>query len=433
MKVSVLNWAELSESERDAVLQRPAMIEDESIRQAVRNIIADVQANGDAALRELTTRFDRVDIDRFEVTSEEIDAAKSLLTKPDRRAIKTAIANVRTFHTAQSSDDIDVTTTPGVRCERLTRPMETVGLYVPAGTAPLPSAAIMMAVPAQIAGCTNTVLCAPPRSDGTVDPAILYVAKRTGVTQVFRVGGAQAIAAMAYGTESIPRVSKIFGPGNAFVAEAKSQVSADPNGAAQDLPAGPSEVLVIADESARAEVVAADLLSQAEHGEDSQVVLLCTSSELIEAVQTELQTQLEALPRSAIAAEAMTNSRLVRVASIDEAIAVSNRYAPEHLIINTRDARALLPAITNAGSVFLGPWTPESLGDYCSGTNHVLPTYGFARNYSGLGVEQFQKFVTVQEASESGLRALGPIAQTLATLENLDAHERAVRVRLESL
>lgn len=430
MKLSRYRWSALDEAGRERVLERPAVALGDQISAQVAAIIQTVRREGDQALLAYTERFDGVAIDSVTVPQSMIDAASDQLDDDDRKAIETAINNVRQFHAAQVTADIDVVTTPGVRCQRITQALPAVGLYVPAGSAPLPSAAIMMAVPADIAGCDRRVICAPPRADGSVDPSILYVARQTGIEQVFRVGGAQAIAALAYGTESVPRVLKIFGPGNAFVAEAKAQTAADPRGAAQDLPAGPSEVLVIADATARADVVAADLLSQAEHGPDSQVLLLATDDALIDKVIEAMTQQLAALPRRDTAAKAISHSSLIHVADVDEAVAVSNRYAPEHLIVNTKDARDLLPKIRNAGSVFLGEWTPESLGDYCSGTNHVLPTYGYARNYSGLGVEQFQRFMTVQEATESGLRELGPTAQALATLEGLDAHERAVAVRL---
>jgi histidinol dehydrogenase len=308
--------------------------------------------------------------------------------------------------------------------------IDAVGLYVPAGTAPLPSAAIMLAVPAAIAGCPTRILCTPPRPDGTADPAVVVAATRAGIGDIFKIGGAQAIAAMAYGTESVPRVRKIFGPGNAWVTCAKTVVSADPDGAAIDMPAGPSEVLVIADANASAEFVAADLLSQAEHGADSQVMLLTTSASFAGEVRAEVERQLRLLSRAAIAEQSLINSRIIVVDDVNSAIEVSNRYAPEHLILQFSNARDALPAIRNAGSVFVGPWTPESVGDYCSGTNHVLPTYGYASSYSGLGVDQFMRQMTVQELSRDGLQGLGPTVTTLAGLEGLDAHAAAVTRRL---
>jgi histidinol dehydrogenase len=312
-------------------------------------------------------------------------------------------------------------------------PIGAVGLYVPAGTAPLPSTAIMLAVPARLAGCPLRVLCTPPRPDGTADPAVLVAARLCGVSRVFKLGGAQAVAAMAYGTASVPKVDKIFGPGNAWVTAAKQIVAADAGGAALDMPAGPSEVLVIADESARAEFVAADLLAQAEHSEDAQVVLVSTSRALAEACVEEVTQQLAALPRRAIAARALEGSRALLVPDLATALELSNRYAPEHLILQVRAPREWLGRVRNAGSVFLGPWTPETMGDYCSGTNHVLPTYGHARAYSGLGLADFVKRITVQEVSPAGLADLGRTARTLAHLESLDAHANAVSVRLAAI
>jgi len=308
-----------------------------------------------------------------------------------------------------------------------------VGLYVPAGSAPLPSTALMLGVPARIAGCAEVVLCSPARADGRCDDAVLYAARVTGVHRVFKLGGAQAIAAMAYGTDSVPKCDKLFGPGNAWVTEAKLQVSSDPEGAAIDMPAGPSEVLVIADANANAAFVAADLLSQAEHGPDSQVILLSPSSSMLDAVEAEVNAQCAALPRAGIAEQALSQSRLIAVSSLAQAVEVSNRYAPEHLILQVDEPRALLDAIQSAGSVFLGAWTPESVGDYCSGSNHVLPTYGYARSYSGVSVASFQKQITVQELSPEGLRAIGPCTATLAAAEQLEAHRRAVTLRLAAL
>jgi len=354
------------------------------------------------------------------------------LTKQQLAAMDLAIDNVRRFHRAQLAPDIRVETMPGVLCERVTHPIDAVGLYVPAGTAPLPSAAIMLAVPADIAGCPTRILCTPPRHDGTADPAVLAAASRAGVNEIYKVGGAQAIAAMAYGTESIPKVRKIFGPGNAWVTCAKTLVSTDAEGAAIDMPAGPSEVLVIADADASIEFVASDLLSQAEHGIDSQVVLLTTSSDLAANVVVELDEQLDTLSRKKIAAAALANSRIIVVDDVNIAVDVSNIYAPEHLILHVANPRGLLDRVRNAGSIFVGPWTPESAGDYCSGTNHVLPTYGFAQAWSGLGVDQFVRQMTVQEISREGLTNLGDAIVSLAGLEGLDAHAAAVTRRLRS-
>jgi len=316
-----------------------------------------------------------------------------------------------------------------VRCQRISQPIESVGLYVPAGTAPLPSAAIMLAVPAVLAGCPERILCTPCNAAGQADPAVLVAASRAGVTQIFKVGGAQAIAAMAYGTESMPRVEKIFGPGNAWVTAAKTLIAADPMAAAIDMPAGPSEVLVIADAEANAEFVAADLLSQAEHGPDSQVVLVATEEAKITETLDQIDLQLARLDRKSVAEVALSHSRMILCGSIGEATSISNMYAPEHLILHIGRPRDLLPIIRNAGSVFLGPWSPEAVGDYCSGTNHVLPTYGAAKRYSGLSVEQFMRHMTVQELTREGLDSLAETVLTLAGMEGLDGHANAVRCR----
>ena len=430
MTITRCNWTELGPEQRAALLRRPAVAGDQSIREGTQALIADVRRDGDAALLRLTSRFDGADLASLRVTEDEILAAESILNADQVAAIDRAIANVRHFHEAQLPEPIRVETMPGVVCERVSHALDAVGLYVPAGTAPLPSAAIMLAVPAAIAGCPLRILCTPPRPDGTADPAVIVAATRSGVSEIFKVGGAQAIAAMAYGTESIPRVGKIFGPGNAWVTCAKTLVSADPDGAAMDMPAGPSEVLVIADGDASAEFVASDLLAQAEHGVDSQVVLVTTSATLATAVATELETQLEGLSRADIARDALANSRIIVVDDLDAAVAVSNAYAPEHLILQVGEPRRLLPGIRNAGSVFVGPWTPESVGDYCSGTNHVLPTYGLARAYSALGVDQFMRHMTVQELTRDGLESLGATVITLARLEGLDAHAAAVTRRV---
>lgn len=430
--LEIVNWKDLSAEVREALLQRPAVALDGEIRAAAAAIIDEVRRGGDAALRRLTKRLDRASITDFWVSDDEVRVAEQSLTDGQLAAIDLAIRNVRAFHMPQRPAALSVETMPGVVCERVSHPIDSVGLYVPAGTAPLPSAAIMLAVPAAIAGCRTRVLCTPPRPDGTADPAVIVAATRAGVRDIYKIGGAQAIAAMAYGTESVPRVLKIFGPGNAWVTAAKSLVSGAPDGAAIDMPAGPSEVLVIADDAADPEFVAADLLSQAEHGTDSQVVLLTTCRSLAERVLTAIEEQLAKLGRAEIAAGALRHSRLIVVEDIAAAIEVSNRYAPEHLILQTRDARQLLTSLRNAGSVFVGPWTPESVGDYCSGTNHVLPTYGFARTYSGLGVDQFMRQMTVQELTRSGLEQLGQAVIELATLEGLDAHAAAVTRRLRS-
>lgn len=431
MTILTHDWNDLDDAARDTLLRRPAVTDDRGIRDGTAGIIDDVRRHGDEALSRLTAQYDRADVASLRVTAAEIEAAERALSGKELDAIATAIDNVRRFHEAQLPVPIRVETMPGVVCERVSHAIEAVGLYVPAGTAPLPSAAIMLAVPAAIAGCPTRVLCTPPRPDGSADPAVLVAATRAGVATIFKVGGAQAIAAMAYGTESVPRVNKIFGPGNAWVTCAKALVSADPEGAAIDMPAGPSEVLVIADDDAAAEFVAADLLAQAEHGTDSQVVLVTTSAALANRILGELEAQLASLSRAAIARAALNNSRILVVDDLDAAVAVSNRYAPEHLILQVAEPRSLLPALRNAGSIFVGQWTPESVGDYCSGTNHVLPTYGFATTYSGLGVDHFMRHMTIQELSRSGLENLGDAVVTLAGLEGLDAHAAAVSRRLE--
>ena len=433
MKIPLIQWADLDTATRIATLQRPAMKNDANHVVAVAAIVEQVRENGDQALRDLSAKFDGATMSDFRVSSAEADAAEAQLSTDAIAAIDVAIRNVRTFHAAQMPAPIAVQTMPGVNCERVSHAIDAVGLYVPAGTAPLPSAAIMLAVPAEIAGCPTRVMCTPPRADGTADPAVLVAAQRAGVSEIYKVGGAQAIAAMAYGTESIPKVCKIFGPGNAWVTTAKSIVAADAGGAAIDMPAGPSEVLVIADADASPAFVAADLLSQAEHGVDSQVVLLTTSQDLASQVNAEIASQLEQLTRANIARQSLANSRIIIVDKIESAVQISNAYAPEHLILQLEDARSWLASIRNAGSVFVGAWAPESVGDYCSGTNHVLPTYGFARSYSGLGVDQFLRQMTVQELSADGLVAIADSVIELAGLEGLDAHAAAVRIRLEAL
>jgi histidinol dehydrogenase len=433
MVLRILNWSSLSAEERRQALRRPVQQDAAGIHERVREIIGDVRARGDAALLEFTRRFDGVALASIEVSTAEFAAAETALDGEQRRAIERAIANVRCFHEAQVGTPLRVETAPGVVCERQFRPIDAVGLYVPAGVAPLPSAAIMLAVPARIAGCPTRIICTPPRRDGSADPAVLTIANLCGVRRVFKLGGAQAIAAMAYGTPSVPKVDKIFGPGNSWVTIAKLQVGNDPDGAALDLPAGPSEVLVVADASARADFVAADLLAQAEHSADAQVVFVTTSSALAEATATQVETQLQRLSRADTLRKSIEHARLFVVDTIDTAIDVSNAYAPEHLILQVANAREWLPKVRNAGSVFLGAWTPETMGDYCSGTNHVLPTYGFARAYSGLSLHDFVKRITVQELTSDGLRELGPTAITLAALEGLDAHANAVRIRLAHL
>lgn len=429
--MQALVWKKLSASARRAALQRPAQKAQKRTAVVVAGILALVRRKGDQALRQLTAKLDGARLTSLRVSAAEFAAAEKALRPADRTALRRAYANIRKFHLAQRPKAIRVETTRGVVCEKVARPIERVGLYVPGGSAPLFSTALMLGVPAQIAGNPVRVLCTPPGRDGKISPWILCAARLCGITDVFKLGGAQAIAAMAYGTATVPKCDKLFGPGNSFVTEAKLQVSRD--AAAIDLPAGPSEVMVIADRSAWASFVAADLLSQAEHGPDSQVMLVTFSEDIAFRVMLEVRNQLKLLPRGAIAAEALDKSRILIASSPAEAAEIANRYAPEHLILQLAKPRALLPQITTAGSVFVGDWTPESLGDYASGTNHVLPTYGWARACSGLGLADFQRSMTVQEASPLGLARLGLTVARLATAENLIAHRRAVTVRLQKL
>jgi len=428
-----LDWQDLDDAGRCAALARPQAVTGPDLHRQVREIIATVRRDGDEALRRYAREFDQAELGSLRVSEQEFAAAESRLRPEVLRALQIAINNVTTFHLAQVPREVSLETQPGVRCEHLARPIQAVGLYVPAGSAPLPSTAIMLAVPARIARCQRRVLCTPPRRDGMAEPAVLVVAQRCGIDSVYKVGGAQAIAAMAYGTESIPRVAKVFGPGNRWVTAAKQLIATDPDGAAMDMPAGPTEVMVIADESADASFVAFDLLAQAEHDPHAQVLLVTTSAELAERVAARVAELMPRQPRRAILEQSLSMARLIVVPDLDAAAAIAESYAPEHLLVQTRTPRALLESITTAGSVFLGAWSPETLGDYCCGTNHVLPTHGYARAYSGLGVSDFMRAMTVQELSAAGLEQLGPVAATLARLEGLEAHAAAVEVRLERL
>ncbi|EHK2922398.1 histidinol dehydrogenase [Vibrio parahaemolyticus] len=422
-------WQSLSEEQQDAILERPAIAEGANITAAVADVIAKVRTQGDAALLELTEKFDRVKPESIRVPSKEINAASERLSAEMKQALEQAYSNIAKFHKAQKLQPIKVETQPGVMCEQVTRPIQKVGLYIPGGSAPLPSTVLMLGVPAKIAGCRKVVLCSPP----PIADEILYVAKLCGIDEVYNVGGGQAVAAMAYGTKSVSKVDKIFGPGNAYVTEAKRQVSNDFRGAAIDMPAGPSEVLVIADETADPDFIAADLLSQAEHGPDSQVVLVTPSPIVADQVTDAVQRQLKALSRADIAQKALASSLIIISESITQAVSISNYYGPEHLIVQTKNPRELLPLLDNAGSIFLGDWSPESAGDYASGTNHVLPTYGYTRTYSSLGLSDFSKRMTVQELSAEGLQNLAPTVVTMAEAEGLDAHKRAVTIRVEKL
>ena len=426
-------WAALDDARRKSLLERPATAQDASVREAVARVIDQVRADGDSSLRALTRRFDGCELGVLAVNDDEFAAAEATVGAELKHAIVAAAARIASFHRAGAPQPYTLDTAEGVRCERILRPLDRAGLYVPAGSAPLPSTALMLGVPAQIAGCPEVVMCSPPNAAGQVDAAVLVAARVVGIHRVFKLGGAQAIAAMAFGTESVPACDKLFGPGNAFVTEAKKQVSAISGGPAIDLPAGPSEVLVIADAAANPVFLAADLLSQAEHGPDSQAILLTDSLPQAAAVAAEIRLQAALLPRESIVDRALAHARLVVLPDLATALAVSNAYAPEHLIINTVDARSWLPQVRAACSVFLGPWSPEALGDYNSGTNHVLPTYGAARAYSGVSVQSFLRFITVQEVSPQGLRTIGPEAAVLARAEQLVAHERAVTLRLAAL
>ncbi len=426
-----IQWSTLDSAARAQALQRPVQEVSASVSDAVSRIRTQVAADGDVALRALTRQFDGVDLSSFEVDEAEFAAAEAAVPASLRDAMTEAAGRITAFHRAGMTAPYTVDTAPGLRCERIQRPITRVGLYVPAGSAPLPSTALMLTIPAGLAGCADIVLCTPPRADGLADLAVLVAARMTPGVRVFKLGGAQAIAAMAIGTDSIPRCDKLFGPGNGYVDEAKRQVSQQLGGPAIDMPAGPSEVLVIADAGADPAFVAADLLSQAEHGPDSQVLLLTDDANLLDAVLLQVAAQLGQLPRQDIARTALAASRAVLVDTLDTAFEISNAYAPEHLILALREPRDWVDRVTSAGSIFLGDWTPEALGDYCSGSNHVLPTGGAARAWSGLGVSSFQKAITVQAASREGIVTAGPCAVTLATAEGLQAHANAVQLRLQ--
>lgn len=425
----VIEWSACDAKERQQLLMRPAVSAAGSIEGTVRTIIEDIRRDGDDALRRYTEKLDGVSLNAIRVSAEEITAATERLSDDVKKAMQVAIHNIEVFHLAQKQNPLTVETMPGVQCQMVTRPITSVGLYIPGGSAPLLSTVLMLAVPAKIARCTRIVLCSPP----VIADEILCAARLCGVEEIFAIGGAQAIAALAFGTQSIPKVDKIFGPGNAYVTEAKHQASQCHDGAAIDMPAGPSEVLVIADERANPEFIAIDLLSQAEHGPDSQVILVTPSRAQAENVAREIDRLLKALPRSAIAEKALSASRLIVAGSLAECVDISNNYGPEHLILQTQNPQALVDRIQNAGSVFVGDWSPEAAGDYASGTNHVLPTYGYTRTYSSLGLADFQKRMTVQTLTQQGLKTLGATIQTLAAAEQLDAHRLAVALRLRSI
>ncbi|MGS0626427.1 histidinol dehydrogenase [Photorhabdus asymbiotica] len=424
-----IRWQEYNGKQQQALLTRPAVVASEEISHTVEQILDAVKERGDDTLRELSLHFDKTVIENIRVSPEEIAAADNRLNNDIKQAMQQAMHNIRTFHEAQKPVKIEVETQPGVYCQQVTRPIDSVGLYIPGGSAPLPSTVLMLGTPAKIAGCRKIVLCSPP----PIADEILYAAKLCRITEIFQIGGAQAIAAMAFGTESVPKIDKVFGPGNAYVTEAKRQISQRIDGAAIDMPAGPSEVLIIADKDANPVFAAADLLSQAEHGPDSQVILVTPDEKLAKAVIKEIEKQLSQLPRNLIAVKALEHSRIIVTESLQQCVEISNFYGPEHLIIQTRQPEQLVEKITSAGSVFLGDWSPESAGDYASGTNHVLPTYGYTSTYSSLGLADFLKRMTIQQLTPKGLLNLSQTIETLAQAEQLTAHKNAVTLRVAAL
>ncbi|MGR6979899.1 histidinol dehydrogenase [Testudinibacter sp. P27/CKL/0425] len=427
--MNTLIWNNLSDSEKQQALTRPAISASGDIKSAVEAILNSVSNEGDQALFALSEKFDKVKLDSLVVSSQQIEQAAARIPDALKQAIQNAKRNITAFHQAQQPQSVDIETQPGVRCQVVTRPINRVGLYIPGGSAPLFSTVLMLAIPATIAGCKKVVLCSPP----PIADEILYTANLCGVETIYAVGGAQAVAAMALGTESVAKVDKIFGPGNAFVTEAKRQVSQLINGAAIDMPAGPSEVLVLADEFAAPDFVASDLLSQAEHGADSQVILVTPSETLAANTALAIERLLAQLPRAETARKALSHSRTFIAQDLAQAVAISNEYAPEHLVVQVENARELLPQLDNAGSIFLGAYSPESMGDYASGTNHVLPTYGYTRTYSSLGLADFSKRMTVQELTPQGFKDLATTVELMASAEQLDAHKQAVSIRLAKM
>ncbi len=412
------------------ILQRPVM-DVSGLYETVQSILNEIKQSGDRALQKFTKKFDGVDLDNFRVTEKEIAKAENQVNPELKKAFEMASANIEKFHAAQKTEIRKVETMPGVTCWQKAVAIEKVGLYIPGGTAPLFSTVLMLAIPARIAGCKEIVLCTPPGKDGKIHPAILFAAKFAGVKKVLKLGGVQAIGAMAYGTESVPKVHKIFGPGNQYVTAAKQLVSM--NDVAIDMPAGPSEVMVVADETANPAFVASDLLSQAEHGSDSQVILVANSPKLVEKVKTEISLQLEKLPRRELAEKSLEHSVLIVMENEQNTVDLINEYAPEHLILSTKRYNELAEKVTNAGSVFLGNYTPESAGDYASGTNHTLPTNGWARSYSGVNLDSFLKKITFQEITENGLKSIGPAIENMASAEELEAHKNAITLRLKTI
>lgn len=430
--MKIFDWTSLPAAKRQAALSRPEAMSDPAVIANVASIMAAVKAEGDKAVLDYTAKFDGVTLNSLRVDLSVCEAAWNNLNIDDKAALETAKANIEAFHTAQIPENISVETMPGVTCRREARAITAAGLYVPGGTAPLVSTLLMLAIPAKVAGVSRRVIATPPGKDGQINQAILAAAYLCDVTDVFACGGAQAIAALAYGTESIPACDKIFGPGNMYVAAAKSLAALAPGGPAIDMPAGPSEAMVIADESANPVFVASDLLSQAEHDKVAQVIGVCSSFDVANAIQDEIKRQVATLPRRDIAKEALSFARIIIAPERSDRLEIINAYAPEHLILQIENPECYVADIQNAGSIFLGPWTPESVGDYASGTNHTLPTYGAARAYSGVTLESFMKYISVQELTLDGLRLIGPTVERLANLEGLEAHRRAVSLRLES-
>ena len=412
------------------ILQRPHF-DVSDLHEKVQSVLTDIRQSGDAALKKYTQKFDGVELQQFRVTEAEINGAEKMVKHELKDALKLAASNIEKFHFAQKPDIKKIETTPGVTCWQKAVPIEKVGLYIPGGTAPLLSTVLMLAIPARIAGCKEIVLCTPPGKDGKIHPAILFAAKTAGVKNMFKLGGVQAIGAMAFGTESVPKANKIFGPGNQFVTAAKQLVSI--NDVAIDMPAGPSEVMVVADESSNPAFVASDLLSQAEHGADSQVVLVANSQMLVHEINEQIKIQLENLPRKEFAKKSLENSLAIVLKSKQNTVEMINEYAPEHLILCTKDYSELAEQVVNAGSVFLGNYTPESAGDYASGTNHTLPTNGWAKTYSGVNLDSFMKKITFQELTPDGLKNIGSAIEIMAATEQLEAHKNAVTLRLKSL
>ena len=423
------NWETCSKAQQKALLMRPAISASDAITRQVADIISQVRDNTDSALYALSAKFDKTVPKQLKISETQIKQACERVTPQIKSAIAQAMGNITRFHQAQIPADICVETQLGIICQQLTRPIDAVGLYIPAGSAPLLSTVMMLGIPARIAGCRRIVLCSPP----PIADEILYIAQQIGIETIFQIGGAQAIAAMAFGTETLPKVDKIFGPGNAYVTEAKRQVSQLLQGAAIDMPAGPSEVLVIADAQANPAFIAADLLSQAEHGPDSQVILVTPDENLARKVIAQITIQLTTLSRADIAQQALAESRIIIARDLEQCIEISNQYGPEHLIIQVNDAERYVANITNAGSIFLGAWSPESAGDYASGTNHVLPTYGYTNTYSSLGLADFMKRMTVQKLSAQGLCNLAQTIEILAEAEQLTAHKNAVSIRINAL